>query len=245
MSLDQYKTALVSGASSGIGAATVRQLTARGIKVHAVARRADRLDALAAETGCEVLAMDLRDHAQVYRAFADMNTDILVNNAGVGRGFTGFLDATPDDIETTLGTNVQAATHLLRAVVPGMVERGRGHIVNLGSVAGLYPINSAIYGGSKGAMHLISQNLRMELLGKGIRVTEVCPGRVATEFFNAATDDQALAERVVDTGIEVLESEDVASAIMFALEAPARANISTIELTPTNQVFGGGAFARD
>ena len=241
--MNQYNIALVSGASSGIGAATVKELTARGLEVYAIARRADRLDALAHETGCKPLVMDLRDHEQVYETLPDLNADILINNAGIGRGFTGFLDATAEDIETTLGTNVQAAMHVLRAVVPGMVERKRGHIVNLGSVAGLYPINSAIYGGSKGAMHLISQNLRIELLGKGIRVTEVCPGRVATEFFDAAPDDQALAERVKDTGVDVLESEDVVAAIMFALDAPARANISTIELTPTNQVFGGGAFA--
>ena len=243
MSLGDYKTALVTGASSGIGAATVKDLTERGLEVVAVARRADRLEALARDTGCKVLSMDLRDHEQIYEKLAGLNADILVNNAGIGRGFTGFLDATADDIETTMGTNVQAAVHVLRAVLPGMVERNRGHIVNLGSVAGLYPINSAIYGGSKGAMHLISQNLRIELLGKGIRVTEVCPGRVATEFFDAATDDRELANRVKDTGVDILQSEDVSAAIMFALDAPARANVSTIEITPTNQAFGGGTFA--
>ncbi len=243
MSLKNYKTALVTGASSGIGAATVKALTERGLEVVAVARRIDRLEALANSTGCKVLSMDLRKHQQIYDTLSTIDADILVNNAGTGRGFTGFLDATAEDIETTMGTNVQAAVHVLRAVLPGMVERKSGHIVNLGSVAGLYPINSAIYGGSKGAMHLISQNLRIELLGKGIRVTEVCPGRVDTEFFDAATDDQALAERVKNTGVEVLQSEDVSAAIMFALDAPARTNISTIELTPTNQVFGGGAFA--
>lgn len=148
----QKRPSLCSGASSGIGAATVKELTGRGLEVYAVARRAERLEALARETGCKTLTMDLREHEQVYDVLPGLNIDILVNNAGIGRGFTGFLDATADDIETTLGTNVQAAMHVLRAVTPGMVERKMGHIVNLGSVAGLYPINSAIYGGSKGSM---------------------------------------------------------------------------------------------
>jgi len=243
MSLHDYRSALVTGASSGIGTATVRLLRERNIEVTAVARRAERLAKLADETGCHALAIDLRDRDAVYEQLPALKPDILVNNAGTGRGFTGFLDATPADIDTTIGTNVQAAVHVLRALTPGMVERGVGHIINIGSVAGLYPINSAIYGGSKGAMHLISQNLRVELLGKGIRVTEICPARVATEFFDAATDDAELASKVQDTGVEVLQPADVADTILFALNAPRHVNISTLEVTPVNQVFGGGTFA--
>ena len=132
-----------------------------------------------------------------------------------------------------------AATHVLRAVLPSMVARKRGHVVNISSVAGLYPIKSSVYGASKGAVHLLSQNLRLELQGSGVRVTEICPGRVATEFFDVAIDDAALRAKVKDTGIEELTAEDIAGAIMFALDAPWRVNVNLIELQPTEQTFGG------
>ena len=243
MPLSDYKTALVTGASSGIGEATVRALTKRGIAVRALARREDRLDKLADETGCTPIALDLRDRDAIYEGLAKLDVDILVGNAGVGRGFDGFLKASPDDIDTTLETNVQALTHVLRAIVPGMAARQRGHVVNIGSVAGLYPISSAIYGASKGAVRLLSQNLRIELLGSGVRVTEICPGRVETEFFRASIDDPAQAKKVEDQGIQALTPEDISESILFALDAPWRMNVSTIEIQPTEQVFGGLKFA--
>ena len=243
MPLGDYKTALVTGASSGIGEATVRALTNRGIAVHALARREDRLSELADETNCTPIALDLRDRDAIYERLGKFDVDILVGNAGIGRGFDGFLKASPDDIDITLETNVQALTHVLRAVVPGMVTRQRGHVVNIGSVAGLYPINSAIYGASKGAVRLLSQNLRIELLGSGVRVTEICPGRVDTEFFRASIDDPAQAKKVEDQGIQALTPEDISESILFALDAPWRMNVSTIEIQPTEQVFGGLKFA--
>lgn len=242
MPLSDYKTALVTGASSGIGAATVRALAARGLEVHALARREDRLKTLADETGCLPIALDLRDRDAIYKKMPELSIDILVGNAGTGRGFDGFLNASPDDIDITLDTNVQALVHVLRALLPGMVERRRGHVVNIGSVAGLYPISSAIYGASKGAVHLLGQNLRIELRGSGVRVTEICPGRVQTEFFKASIADPDKAAKVEDTGIQALTSEDISAAILFALDAPWRMNVSTIEIQPTEQTFGGGTF---
>lgn len=243
MPLSDYKTALVTGASSGIGAATVRALTKRGIKVHALARREDRLQALAEETGCVPLALDLRDRDAIYDRLSSLDVDILVGNAGTGRGFDGLLNASPDDIDITLGTNVQALVHVLRALLPGMIERKSGHVVNIGSVAGLYPINSVIYGASKGAVHLLNQNLRIELRGSGVRATEICPGRVESEFFDASTDDPEKAAKVKNTGIEELKAEDIADAIIFALDAPQRMNVANIEIQPTEQTFGGAGFA--
>ena len=243
MPLNDYKTALVTGASSGIGAATVKALTSRGIQVHALARREDRLKALADETGCVPMALDLRDRDAIHARLTSLDVDILIGNAGTGRGFDGLLNATPEDIDITLETNVQALVHVLRAVLPGMVGRKRGHVVNIGSVAGLYPINSAIYGASKGAVHLLNQNLRIELKGTGIRTTEICPGRVATEIFDVSIDDPEKAAKVKDTGIEELTSEDIADAIIFALDAPWRMNVATIEIQPTEQTFGGATFA--
>ena len=244
MALSDYGTALVTGASSGIGRATARALAERGLTVHAVARRADRLAALAGSLGDasgRILpqALDLRDSAAIYERLAGLEVDVLVNNAGTGRGFGGVCTATAQDIDTTLGTNVVAVYHLLRALLPGMVERRRGHVVNIGSTAGLYPITSAIYGGSKGAVHLLGSNLRLELRGSGVRVTEICPGRVKTEIFDAAFDDPAVAAKVKDTGIEDLLPEDIAEAILYALDVPWRVNVSTLEIVPNEQSYGG------
>lgn len=243
MPLNDYKTALVTGASSGIGAATVRALTGRGITVHALARREDRLKDLADATGSIPLALDLRDRDAIHDRLGALDVDIVVGNAGVGRGFDGLLNASPEDIDITFETNVQALVHVLRAILPGMIERQRGHVVNIGSVAGLYPISSVIYGGSKGAVHLINQNLRIELGGTGVRATEICPGRVATEFFEAAVDDPEKAAAIGTTSITELQPEDIADAVLFALDAPWRVNVSMIELQPTEQTFGGVVFA--
>ncbi len=237
MALEDYGTALVTGASSGIGAAVVGALRDRGLSVYALARRAERLDALAAETGCKPVVLDVRDTAALYDALGGLEIDILINNAGLGRGFEALFEVVPEDIDVTLQTNVLAAVHMVRAVAPGMVGRKRGHIVNIGSVAGLYPIKTSIYGASKGAVHLLSQNLRVELQGSGVRVTEICPGRVATEFFQVAVGEEA-AKKAYE-GFEILVPADIADAILYALDAPWRVNIGTIELTPTEQHVGG------
>jgi NADP-dependent 3-hydroxy acid dehydrogenase YdfG len=239
MALSDYETALVTGASSGIGAACVKSLRDAGIKVYAAARRRRRLDELAAETGCIPLVLDLLETEKIYAELADLGIDIVVNNAGLGRSFEGFAKTTPDDIDITIQTNVLAAMHVVRAVVPGMQERQRGHIVNIGSVAGLYPVNSIVYGASKGAIHLMSQNMRVELAGSGIRVTEVCPGRVGTDFFGHAFSDPEMVEKF-STGFEILTPIDVADTVRFALDTPWHVNIGLIEMTPTEQHLGGG-----
>lgn len=239
MALSDYETALVTGASSGIGAAVVTSLCDAGLTVYAAARRRDRLDELAAETGCLPLVLDVLDTDRIYAELADKGIDILVNNAGLGRGIEGFANTSPGDIEVTIQTNVLAALHVVRAVIPGMNERARGHIVNIGSVAGLYPVNSIVYGASKGAVHLMSQNMRVELAGSGIRVTEICPGRVATEFFDTAFDDEQ-AKRDFSSGFDILQAEDIAATIRFALDMPRHVNIGLIEMTPTEQHLGGG-----
>ena len=235
-------TALVTGASSGIGAAVVRRLTANGWQVHALARRAARLEALANETGCTPHAIDIRDGAALERLMAGLAPDLIVNNAGLGAGITGLATATREEVAQTIDTNVTAVLELTRLTLPGMIARGRGHVVNLGSVAGLYPLVSAVYGASKGAVRLMSQNLRLELRGTGVRVTEICPGRVATEFYDAAVPDQAARDRIKTTGIRELDPDDIAEAILYAVSAPAHDNVSTIELQPVEQTFGGVRF---
>lgn len=242
MALSDYTSALVTGASSGIGAAVVRKLCARGLTVHAMARRQQRLEELAEESGCTTHVLDLRDTARTFEVISNLDADIVINNAGLGRGFGKLHEAKLDDIDTTIDTNVRAAIHVLRASLPGMVSRNRGHVLNMSSVAALYPITSPIYGASKGAVHQLSRNLRLDLAGSRVRVTEICPGRVRTEFFDAAIDEADRRATVTNTGIEELEAEDIADAVIYALDAPWRVNVSLIELQPTEQVFGGVNF---
>ena len=231
--------ALVTGASSGIGAAIVRRLREGGREVVATARRADRLEALARETGCRVEALDMRDVAKLEAFARELAPAIIVNNAGSGQGFEGLVNTTEDEIATALATNVAGPLNLARAALPAMISARRGHIVNIGSIAGLYPINNALYAATKGAVHLMSQNLRIELKGTGIRVTEIAPGRVATDFFDVAGLPDATRDKIKNTGITELTADDVASTVMFALDAPAHMNVSLIELTPTEQSPGG------
>jgi len=242
MSIDHYKTALVTGASSGIGAAITASLAERGIKVHALARRQDRLQALKAKTGCDIHAIDLRDSAAIATALTGLEFDILVNNAGHGRGFEGISGASGDDIDSAIDTNVRSVYHLLAAVLPSMMARNRGHIVNIGSMAGRHTTPSAIYGGTKGAIHMLSRNLRLEVAGKRVRVTEICPGRVATEFYDHAVDDPTVRDRLKISGIEELQPEQIADTVMFALDAPQNMNVNLIELQPVEQTYGGAAF---
>jgi NADP-dependent 3-hydroxy acid dehydrogenase YdfG len=239
MALADYGSALVTGASSGIGAALVRRLCAHGLTVHAVARRQQRLEALAEETGCVSHVLDLRDTPRLSQVIGGLDADIVVNNAGLGRGFGKLHEARAEDIDTTIDTNVRAAIHVLRVSLPGMLSRNRGHIVNMSSVAGLYPMASPVYGASKSAVHQLSQNLRLELAGTRVRLTEICPGRVSTEFFDAAIDDPDKRAAVKNTGINELTAQDIADAVIYALDAPWRVNVSLIELQPTEQVFGG------
>ena len=138
------ETALVTGASSGIGAATVRLLAARGLKVHAVARRLDRLSELSACGDVTPHALDMRDRDALYEILGALDVDILVNSAGVGSQFDPFHELDPDKIDATLQTNVGGTVHAVRAVSPSMVGRGRGHIVNIGSIFGLHAISTAV-----------------------------------------------------------------------------------------------------
>lgn len=242
MTILEGRVALVTGASAGIGAATVHALRGAGATVHAVARREDRLQSLAAQTKCIPHACDVTNPEDREQLLADVAPDILVNNAGIGAGIGGLVNATSDEIERTIGTNVTSVLMLLNGFLPGMIERGHGHIVNIGSVAGLYPAVSAIYGASKGAVRLMDQNLRIELRGTGIRVTEIQPGRVSTEFYDAAIPDAERRDQLKTTGIRELSPDDIAGAILYAVSAPPHVNVSAIELQPLEQTFGGAQF---
>jgi 3-hydroxy acid dehydrogenase/malonic semialdehyde reductase len=242
MPLSSKDIALVTGASSGIGEATVVALRERGVVVYAAARRLDRLEQLASRTGCIPVELDVRDRAAVARLGETIPVDILINNAGLGRALGSIWQASLDDIEKTIDTNVTSAIHMITSVLPGMIERGKGHIVNMSSVLALYPAPAALYGATKGAMHKLSRDLRQELKGTGIRVTEINPGRVMTEFYNVAIDDAEELARTTDTGIEEVTPADVAASIVHVVDAPWRVNISQLEIVPTEQTYGGSQF---
>lgn len=235
--------AVVTGASSGIGAATAGRLTAEGYRVIALARRADRLAELARVTGCEPHVIDVCNSEELVALIASIGqVDVLVNNAGLGRMGATLTNSTLDDITRSVDTNITAVMVATMAVLPGMTERGHGHIVNVGSMAGLYPLASATYGASKAAIHRLSTNLRLELRGSGVRITEICPGRVTTEFYDVAIDDPKLRQAVKSSGVDEVSADEVADAIAYALGVPAHVNINRIELQPTAQTYGGSQF---
>jgi len=238
MAISEYKTALVTGASSGIGEACVRALCEEGLKVVAVARREDKLAQLAETTGCEALPLDLTDTDAIYAKLGNLEVDVLVNNAGLGRGYEGFFKSTQAEIDEMVNLNVTAAYHVVRAIAAGMVTRESGHIVQIGSIAGLYPLGFPVYGGTKGAIHLFAQHLRMELKGTGVRQTEICPGRIDTPFFESAFKTEA-ERQAFNSGFTLLKAEDIADAIIYAIGTPWHVNVSLIELTPTEQTPGG------
>ncbi len=244
MSFSDYSTALVTGASSGIGAGVVERLAREGLRVHAVGRRQDRLAELGARTGCEVHAIDVRDTAALRDAFARAPIDVLVNNAGINRP-SSIAEATEDDLEALIDVGLGAVLQLTRILLPGMIERNRGHIVNIGSIAGLHSFpGHAGYHAAKAGVHMLSQQLRVDLHGSRIRVTEVCPGRTATEIFATTLGDEAEARRRFLEGFATLEVADVVDAIAYAIAAPWHVNISLLEIWPTYQVPGGLRFAR-
>lgn len=248
MPYSDYRTALVTGASTGMGAATVERFRERGLVVHAVARDEARLAELAERTGAIPHVVDLADTDAVEEAVDGLEIDVLVNNAGVSAP-GNVLDASRGTIDAMVDVNLRAVLQLLRLTLPGMVERDLGHVVNVSSIAGRYNFfGHTAYHATKAAIAQISRQIRNDVVGKRIRVTEICPGRVETEIFgrNLGGSPEAMKE-AWDTyyeGYESLTTADIVSTIDFAIEAPRHANIGLIEIMPTFQVPGGLTFDR-
>ncbi|MEU8415053.1 MULTISPECIES: SDR family oxidoreductase [Amycolatopsis] len=240
------KTVFVTGASAGFGVEIVRRFAADGAKVVAAARSKDRLDKLAGELGENVLPfeLDVRDADAVAALpgtlpaeFAEV--DLLVNNAGLAKGLEPAHRAKLDDWDQMIDTNIKGLAHLTRALLPGMVERGRGHVINIGSVAGSYPYPGGnAYGATKAFVHQFSLNLRADLQGTGVRVTNVEPGLVGgTEFSVVRFEgDQGKADNVYK-GTTPLTAADVAESVFWAASQPEHVNINVIELMPVVQSF--------
>lgn len=241
------KIVFITGASSGIGKATAHAFAAEGAKLLLAARREDRLkdevEALIAAGATEVQTMTLDVTKRVsVEAFLDAlpaawkAIEVLVNNAGLSRGLDKLYEGKADDWEEMIETNVMGLLYVSRAVVPGMVERGTGHVVNLGSTAGelTYP-GGAVYCASKAAVRSINDGLRQDLLGTAVRVTTVDPGMVETAFSEVRFHGDKERAAKVYQGVTPLTPEDVADAIVWAVTRPAHVNIARILLTPVDQ----------
>jgi NADP-dependent 3-hydroxy acid dehydrogenase YdfG len=239
MPFSDYKTALVTGASSGIGAAVVERLCREGLQVHALARSAPALHELAARTGCVAQAMDVSDLASLTRLAEEVGFDILVNNAGVNQSGS-IASARASDIDLQVDVNLRAALHLARLVLPGMLARDRGHIVIVSSIAAIYNFGgNTTYHVTKAGLHALSRQLRVDATGRRVRISEICPGRVATDIFGHVTGDVEAARKEFIEGFELPQASDIADAIAFAIAAPLAVNISNMEILPTLQVPGG------
>ena len=232
------KTAVVTGASSGIGAATVRLLAKEAWDVLAGARRTDRLEALARETGCRFAPLDVTDQASV-DAFARGidSVNLLVNNAGGAKGLDPIVAIPDEHWRWMWETNVLGLVRMTRALLPALEASGDGHIVNIGSIAGIEQYEGGGgYTSAKHAVRAVSETLRLELLGKPVRVTEVLPGLVAgAEFSVVRFDGDAERAAKVYANTTPLTVEDIAECIVFAASRPSHVNIDTIVVKPRDQ----------
>ena len=246
------KVVMVTGATSGFGEATARRFAAKGARVIATGRRGERLEALREAFGDSVLPLpfDVREEAAVAAALKELAPpfdaiDVLVNNAGLARGLGPADEASMDDWNEMVDANVRGLMYCTRAVLPGMVARGRGHIVNLGSVAGVYPYPGAnVYGATKAFVAQFSLNLRADLVGKNIRVSCIEPGAAETEFSLVRFHGDAAKADEVYKGMHALSGEDVADAVEYVVSAPPHVNINRVEIMAAQQAFAGFTFLR-
>ncbi|HEX3893212.1 MAG TPA: SDR family NAD(P)-dependent oxidoreductase [Terracidiphilus sp.] len=241
------KIVFITGASAGIGAATALAFAAEGARLLLAARRASKLAEVASKAlelgapSVHSIDLDVRDRRAVQQAIDDLpaawgEIDILVNNAGLSRGLDKLYMGKIQDWEEMIDTNVKGLLYVTRAVVPGMVVRGRGHIINLGSTAGeiTYP-NGAVYCATKAAERSINDGLRQDVLGTPIRVTSVDPGMVQTDFSLVRFHGDSERADKVYKGVKPLTAEDVAEVIVWAAARPAHVNIARVLLTPVQQ----------
>lgn len=240
--------AFVTGASSGFGAVIASRYARAGVRVVATARRRERLTGLVGEFGEDLIfvsALDVRDRDAIERtvsslppAFAEV--DVLVNNAGLALGLEPAQKASLDEWEQMIETNCTGLVYMTRALLPGMVERRRGHVVNMGSIAATYPYPGGnVYGATKAFVRQFSLNLRADLHGTGIRVTCIEPGLVGgTEFSQVRFGGDAERAAGVYAGTQPLTPDDVAAAVEWVTSQPPHVNVNFIELMPVVQSFG-------
>lgn len=242
------RTILITGASSGFGAATARIFAEEGNRLVLAARRQEPLLGLQQELADRVqvlpLVLDVRERAAVEAALAALpaefnEIDLLINNAGLALGLEPAQQASLDDWDTMIDTNIKGLTYLTRCLLPGMVARNRGHIINIGSTAGAWPYAGGnVYGGTKAFVEQFSRNLRTDLLGTMVRVTCIAPGMAETEFSQVRfKGDQQKAGKVYQ-GCQPLTAEDVAGIIKWVSDQPAHVNVNHLEVMSIHQAWG-------
>lgn len=235
---------MVTGATSGIGKAIVFALSDAGYQVVATGRNQAELNELGGLKGVTAIQADVCDRAGMAAIAEQYPADVLVNNAGVLSTRASFQEIDPEEIDRMLDINLKAPLQLARNILPGMIERGQGHIFFIGSSAGraAHP-NAAVYGASKAGVSLFCDALRCDLLGTGIRVTEIAPGRVQTQLYRTAISAETLQHELYD-GYESIQPEDIARLLLTALEMPAAVDVSRLEVFPTSQAVGGGRMVK-
>lgn len=240
-----YRTALVTGASRGIGAAICQRLAELGLQVHAVARDADSLRAMCRQTGAVAHVGDVTDQARMAEIIDAVDIDVLINNAGYVAAVAPLEKIDADAIDRMIDVNLRAPLHLMRLVLPGMIARGRGHIVNLGSTAGSHVLaGTAPYAAAKAGMSAASRVARYDLAGANIRITEISPGRVQTDIYLEAFDgDRGKLSGLYDH-VRAVQPADIAQAVAAAITMPEQVDVSFLEIMPTDQAPGGHAFAQ-
>ena len=246
---------VITGASSGFGQATARRFARAGKKLVLAARRMDRVndlvDELSDKTDCIGIELDVRDRQRVSKTLSSLpesfsDIEVLINNAGLALGLEGGDEVDLDHWDTMVDTNIKGLMYCTRTVLPKIVSRGGGHIVNLGSVAGSWPYPGGnAYGGTKAFVQQFSRNLRTDLLGKNVRVTCVEPGMCETEFSLVRFEgDRRKADRVYD-GMTPLSAADIADIIFFITSLPSHININQLEVMPVNQTWAPFAVHRE
>ncbi len=245
---------LVTGASAGFGWAIARRFVWEGHKVVAAGRRAEKLEALHRELGEALLplTLDVTQRGGVEKALSALpavfrDVDVLVNNAGLALGMEGFDKALVDDWERMIDTNIKGLLFCTRTLLPGMVARRRGHVINIGSTAGEWPYPGGnVYGATKAFVHQLSNNLRADLLGTPVRVTNIEPGMCGgTEFSQVRFHGDETKAAAVYQGAQPLTADDIAEAVFWAATLPAHVNVNTMQLMPVCQAYGGLAIHRD
>jgi 3-hydroxy acid dehydrogenase/malonic semialdehyde reductase len=242
----------ITGATAGFGAAMVDRFIKNGHFVIATGRRSERLEEMKKTYGekLHTIKLDVRNSCEVVAAVTNLplqfkNIDVLINNAGLALGIASAEKATLADWQVMIDTNINGVLNCTHAILPGMVSRNNGHIVNLGSVAGEFPYPGGnVYGATKAFVHQFTLNLKADLLGTKVRTTCIEPGMCDTEFsLTRFRGDNTKAESVY-SGMVPLTADDIAETIEWVLSRPARMNINTISLMPTDQAFGGFAVNR-
>jgi len=246
-------TVLVTGATAGFGAAVCRRFAAEGARVIATGRRKERLAALKKELGerCHTLSFDAGDRAATEKALASLpeafaKINVVVANAGLALGLESAQKANLDDWDGMIAVNINGLLYTVRALLPGMIERNEGHVVLLGSVAADFPYPGGnVYGATKAFVKQFALNLRADLLGANVRVTNIEPGLAETEFSLVRFKGDAAKAKKPYEGIAPLTADDVAETIFWACTLPRRVNVNRLQVMPVMQAFGPFAFKRE